>query len=109
MWTGMKDSVLTSEQYEKMMAAVMQIRHYAVKYENCMDGYFISEIVSNLAKLEELFSTIDENMSVILNEITQILSGNDFNRSGVFDISKYHNFNYAFGRGQQYLAMVWIE
>ncbi len=108
MWTEIKDSVLTFEQYEKMIATVMQIRYDAMKYENSTDGYYIADIVSNLAKLEDLFSSIDENMSVILNEIRQILSGNDFNGSGVFDISKYHNFNYAFGRGQQYLAMVWI-
>ncbi len=109
LWTGMRDSILSSDQYALMMTSIRKIRDCAMQYESIGKIDCIKEIVSNLEKLEKLFMDIDCNMSKIFRQIIQIFSSKSFLEAKIFKIEEFCDFYYAFGRGQQYLAMVRTE
>lgn len=72
-------------------------------YENTYDRTLIEYIVILLKRLLHIMKKIDGTVFALTKEIIEILETIEKEK---LDISKYHTFYTAMGRGQQYLSMV---
>ena len=101
---GMPEKVLQIGQTEEMAAGFDKISYLASQYESVLDEQYIVAIKQCLSGMKDKILPLGEEFGKVYSEIEEALA--EILKEGTVDMGKYPNFFAAFGRTQQYIAIV---